>query len=535
MTGWNFADIWEMVAETIPDSVAQVQGERVMSWRQFNERANRVAATLLAAGAGQGDKVAQYLYNGPEYLESVFGCLKAGLVPVNTNYRYTDDELVYLWDNADAVAVVFHGTFAPVIERVRGRCATVRTWLWVDDGSGACPSWAQAYEQGGSPSTNVSGPWGRSGRDLFFVYTGGTTGMPKGTMWEQDTLAHLLLDTPLAPMPADLEELRSRVSAGGGLCTLAVAPLMHGTGALVTISQLARGGRVVFTRDRALDTAEVSRLIGRHGVNVLVLIGDVMAKPLVEEWEAHEGDGTYQLGSLIGVVSSGVMWSTEVKARMLAQHPAMLLLDTLGSSEAIGMGLSMATGTGAGRTASFTLGDHAVVMAEDGSLVEPGSGAIGRIAVRGLTPIGYYKDPEKSAATFPVIDGVRYTFPGDWATIEADGSLTLLGRGSVVINSGGEKVFPEEVEEVLKTHPGVRDAVAVGVPDERFGEVVAAVVEVEDGQALDEAALIAHVKGHLAPFKAPKRVVTIPSIGRAPNAKVDYKRLKSYAREQLGR
>jgi fatty-acyl-CoA synthase len=234
------------------------------------------------------------------------------------------------------------------------------------------------------------------------------------------------------------------------------------------------------------------------------------------------------------IISSGVMWSEPVKQGLLRHHPTMILADSLGSSEAVGMGASTSAGTESAKTATFALGPNAVVVGDDGKLVQPGSGDIGRLGVKGRVPVGYYKDPEKSAATFPVIDGVRYSLPGDFAQIEADGSITLLGRGSVCINTGGEKVFPEEVEEALKLHPSIRDAVAVGVPDDKFGEAITAVVEAEPGETIDAGDVITHVKGKLAAFKAPKHVVVVDTIGRAPNAKVDYKRLKALAIERVG-
>jgi len=264
---------------------------------------------------------------------------------------------------------------------------------------------------------------------------------------------------------------------------------------------------------------------------VLVIVGDAFAKPMVRALDANPGK--WDLSSLIAIISSGVMWSEPVKEALLKHHPTMILADSLGSSEAVGMGASQSAGTEAAHTAKFSLGPNAVVVSEDGKVLGPGGG-IGRLGVKGRTPVGYYKDPEKSAATFPVIDGVRYSLPGDFAQIEDDGTITLLGRGSVCINTGGEKVFPEEVEEALKLHDSVRDAVAVAVPDDKFGEIVTAMVELEPGATLDEAGIITHVKSKLAAFKAPKHVLQVATIGRAANAKVDYKRLKSEAMERLG-
>ncbi|CAN5548924.1 acyl-CoA synthetase [soil metagenome] len=535
MPGWNLAEVWEAVADAQPDAPAQVQGDRRSTWAELDRRADGVAAALLELGVSHQDKVAQYLYNCPEYLESLYGAWKAGLVPVNTNYRYTDDELAYLWDNADAVAVVFHGSFTETIERVRARVPGMRLWLWVDDGSGPCPEWARPFEDvAGSAPGRVVPPWGRDGDDLYMLYTGGTTGMPKGTMWRQDDVFSLLNDAAPSKYPADAtyDDVRAqREKEGPGFKVIPACPLMHGTGALVSFGVLTGGGCIVCLPSRSFDPVELFDVVQAEQANATVIVGDAFAKPMLRALDAEPG--RWDLSSLFIVYSSGVMWSEPVKDGLLRHNPSMLLVDALGSSEAIGMGTSLAGGGGSARTATFRIGDNAVVLTEGGGLVEPGSGDVGRIGIKGRVPVGYYKDPEKSAKTFPVIDGVRYSMPGDYATVEADGTITLLGRGSVVINTGGEKSFPEEVEEAVKLHPAVRDAVAVGVPDERFGEAVTAVVELEPGVELDEAGVIALVKERLAPFKAPKRVLASGSIGRAPNAKVDYKRLKAYAAEQL--
>ena len=536
MSGWNIAEIWRTIAEVQPDAPAQVQGERRQSWGDFDRRAEAVGRHLLGlAGAEHQAKVAQYLYNVPEYLESLYGAWKAGMVPVNTNYRYTDDELTYLWDNADAICVVFHGSFAETIERIRSRVPRVESWLWVDDGSGPCPEWATPYESvAGAEGDRCEPPWGVDGDDLYMLYTGGTTGMPKGTMWRQDDLFAILNGSGLSPYPEDqgLDGIAAtRREQGPGPSAIPACPLMHGTGALISFGILIGGGAVVLLEQRSFDPAELFETIEREGVNVVVIVGDAFAKPMLRALD--ENPGKWDLTSLMGIYSSGVMWSQPVKDGLLRHHGAMLLIDALGSSEAIGMGTSMSSAGAAADTAKFQLGTNAVVITDDGRLVEPGSGELGRVGIKGRVPVGYYKDPEKSAKTFPVIDGVRYSVPGDYATVEADGSITLLGRGSVVINTGGEKVFPEEVEEAMKTFPGVRDAVAVGVPDEKFGEAVTGVVELDPDASVDEGELIAHVKGKLASFKAPKHVVFVETIGRAPNAKVDYKRLKQLAVERV--
>ena len=535
MPGWNFANAWEIVADQVADAPAQVQGDRRLTWAEFNRRADGVAQFLLDAGVAEQDKVAQYLYNCPEYLESVFASFKAGLVPINTNYRYADAELVYLWDNADVVAVVFHGSFTDTIERIRAQVPRVVTWLWVDDGSGSCAPWATPYEDavatrcGARP---VQGPWGRDGDHLLMTYTGGTTGMPKGVMWRQDDLFRNLVGTfaQAAHERVDPQIIVDLVS-GPGPIGMPACPLMHGTGMYTQLIGLSLGGSVVMLESHNLDVEELLDVTEREKVQQIALVGDVFSKPILAALDAEPD--RWDLSELYLIASSGVMWSDESKQRLLAYQPGMMLVDAFSSSEAIGMGLSVSSAGSTSATAKFTLGDNARVINDTGTDVEPGSGEVGRVALRGYVPIGYYKDPEKSARTFLTIDGERYSVPGDYAQVEADGTITLLGRGSVVINTGGEKVFAEEVEEALKTHGSVRDAVAVGVPDEKFGEAITAVVESDDGTEIDEEALIAHVKSQLAAYKAPKRVLVIDTIGRAPNGKVDYKRLKQYACDQL--
>ncbi len=528
--GWNFADLWETIARRIPDAPALQQGDRTVSWAEMNRRANGVAAALLTPETTEQDKVAQYLYNSPEYLESIFAAFKAGQAVVNTNYRYAADEIVYLWDNADATAVVFHGTFADTCEAVRARVPKVRTWLWVDDGSGPCPSWATPYEEAAAAGTDldVSGPWGRSGDHLLLLYTGGTTGMPKGVMWRQDDLFGVLDANNKKRMPPeqDLDAVAERVDRPGPR-NMPAAPLMHGTGLFNALSNLMIGGSITTMEGRHFSAEEFLDDVERYGINSTSIVGDAFAKPILRALDAEPG--RWDISTLRVIVSSGVMWSKETKEGLLRHNDRLIMVDSLGSSEAIGMASNTTTAESSGETARFELGPTTRVVTDEGRDVVPGSGELGRVALRGRTPIGYYKDEAKSAQTFVVIDGERYSIPGDYATVEADGTVTLLGRGSQCINTGGEKVYPEEVEEVLKLHPAVADAAVVGVPDEKWGEAITALVEPHAGHTVDEAALIAHVKGRLAHYKAPKRVVPVDSIGRAANGKLDYKRLKSDA------
>ena len=528
--GWNFADVWEVIAHRLPDAPALRHGDRTVTWAEFDDRATGMAAALLDAGMAEQDKVAQYLYNCPEYLESVFAVWKAGLVPVNTNYRYTDHELVYLWDNADVAAVVFQGAFSETIARIRTSVPAVRLWLWVDDGTDTCPAWAAPLEPTGEDHPPVAPPWGRSGDQLYLLYTGGTTGMPKGVMWRQDDLFGLLNATAKVRFPpagslADVERMIDRP----GPRFLTACPLMHGTGSLAAFAALSSGGSVITLVNHSFDVEELLDTITREGVQSLAIVGDVFAKPMVAALD--RSPERWDLSTIRLLASSGVMWSAQTKEALLAHNPRMLLADSLGSSEAISIASSVTTGSErTSNTAQFKMTEHTKVIADDGHFVEPGSGEIGKVAMYGHTPLGYYKDEARSEATFRTIGGRRYAIPGDYAMVEPDGTLTLLGRGTGCINTGGEKVFPEEVEEVLKLHPDVRDAIVVGVPDDRYGEVVVGIIESDE---VDHAGLVALVKSQLASYKAPKRIMTVPSLGRASNGKLDYTRWKAYAASEI--
>jgi acyl-CoA synthetase (AMP-forming)/AMP-acid ligase II len=527
-TDWNYADVWEAVADTQPDAIAITQGSRHMPWSEFDLGADGIAQFLLDLGVVRQDKVAAYLYNCPEYLQTFFAAFKVGLVPVNTNYRYGDDELTYLWDNADAVAVVFHGAFADRIERILDRLPGVKGWIWVDDGSGPCPDWATPFNDAAAMATGrTSAPWGRSGDDIYMLYTGGTTGMPKGVMWRQDDLFVRLMTLSVRGYPVDggVDGLRQAVAIGVlDLPLLPAAPLMHGTGAAAAAIALSDGRRVCLLESRKYEPVELLDTVERERAATVVIVGDPFARPILTALDAEPD--RWDLSSLVAILSSGAMWSEAVKKALLSHQGTMTLLDAFGSSEALGIGASVSSAAGAAETARFSISPDVKVFTEDGREVQPGSGEIGVLAVGGRNPLGYYKDRDKSDRTFKVIDGVRYSIPGDYAQVAEDGTIHMLGRGSVCINSGGEKVFPEEVEESLKTHEAVCDAVVVGIPDETYGERIVGVVELDPGAGATptEAMLIGHVKERLAGYKAPRRIRFVETIGRAPNGKVDYAR-----------
>ena len=531
MTQWNYADVWEAIAEIQPDQPAIIQGDRTVSWGQFEDRSAGVAGWLSALGATHQDKVALYLYNAPEYPEAVFASLRIGLVPVNTNYRYGDEELLYLWDNADAIAVVFHGTFAERIEGIRAKATKVKGWLFVDDGSGPCPPWATPYEDVAAerPSALPLASQ-RTPDDLIMLYTGGTTGMPKGVMWRQDDLFARLNAAGFRRFDeaAGVEGVAQSVSTDGpGLALLPACPLMHGTGLFTALEILAEGGRLVLLPSRRYLADELAATIDTQGVNVAVIVGDPFARPLLEALQLDPA--RYHLSSLVVIMSSGAMWSEEIKQGLLAHHGGMMLVDAFSSSEALGMGSSVSTADKAASTGEFSLGPEVRVLDEEGHDVVPGSDTIGVLALGGRNPLGYYKDPAKSDATFRIIDGQRYSVPGDHARVATDGSIQLLGRGSQCINTAGEKVYPEEVEEVLKRHPLVVDACVIGIPDERTGERIVAAVETVSGAALpSEAEIIEHVKATLSHYKAPKAIRFV-AIGRAANGKMEYARHKAEA------
>ena len=528
MAGWNFADIYKVVAEEIPDAVALIQGPRRVTWKMLDARADAIARYLAANGLLRQDKVAQYLHNTPDYLESVLACFKGSFVPLNTNFRYGPDELVYLWENGDVAGVIFHGTYASTIEKLIDRVPRIKLWLWVDDGSGPCPAWATPYEVAADAADAPPLPWRPDGDDLILVYTGGTTGMPKGVMWRQDDL-FVRLNTERGdayPDVPDTEFVRARVSTEGR-AHLTAAPLMHGAGLLTCFLVLSRGGSISHLQNRSFDPVDLLDTIVRDKVASLMWVGDAFARPVLAALEANPG--RWDVSCLQTIMSSGVVFSAEVKQQILGHLPEVVIADIFGSTETMSLGRSLTSKREKTATASFKAKDATRVIGEDGKDVVPGSGVSGLLAIGGRQAMGYYGDAAKTAATFRIIDGKRYVVPGDWATIDADGVVKLLGRGSGCINTGGEKVFPEEVEAVLKSHPAIYDAVVVGVPDERFGQAIVAVVEAQKGTAIDARAVIEHVKAKLASYKAPRHVIAVPAIGRGPNAKPDLPAIREMA------
>jgi fatty-acyl-CoA synthase len=539
---FHFATVWESLTDVLGDRTAVVHGDRRYTWTQYDERAARVAAAYAAAGLGPNSKIGLYLYNGNEYLEAHFGAFKMRGVPVNVNYRYLDDELVYLLDNADAEALVFHSSLGDRVERIRARLPKLRLLLEVDDGDTGRVGGAVAYESalaGHDPMPRIT----RDESDIYMLYTGGTTGMPKGVMYDMGsmTAAFVSMGFPLIglPVPTAADEIAAGVqqvvASGAGLISMPCAPLMHGTGVWLgaMIPQLG-GAEVVTLPSRSLDADELLRTAQAEAVTNITIVGDAFSKPIIKAIDAAAAAGTpYDLSKVRMIISSGVMWTAEVKEQLLDRIEQVILLDAIGSSEG-SMGSSISMKGLPPATAKFSRNPTTKVFTDDDREVQPGSDEVGMVAAGGLVPLGYFKDEAKSARTFRTISGVRYSFPGDMAMVAADGSLILLGRGSQVINSGGEKIFPEEVEEAVKRVDGVVDCLVVGLDDERFGQAVTAVASVADGVTVSEAAVIAGVKNDLAAFKAPKRVVFVSQVPRAPNGKADYKAAKQLALDATG-
>jgi acyl-CoA synthetase (AMP-forming)/AMP-acid ligase II len=523
VSDWNFAAVWDGIAAIVPDRDAVVCGDHRSTWADFASRASRLAVHLeAAAGLQPGDRVAIDVTNRPEYLEAFYAALKLGCVPVNVNFRYTADELAYLLENSDARALVHAAAFAETAQQAAARIVASARPLLLEVG--------EPYEQalGAAALAPRSTPRPPSGDDLIFLYTGGTTGMPKGVMWRNDDLYVALWASshPGAPEPPDPF---AAARAGKRASTLLpAAPLMHGTGLFATIAALAGGGTVVLVDRPGLDPELVWDAVARERVQTLTIVGDVFARPLLDALRADPD--RWDLSSLRAITSSGVLFSPDVKRGLLDRLPGVTIVDALGASEGLGPRQAARADDSTISAARFSVDDRIrVVDDETGRDVVPGSGDIGLLAMGGRIPVGYFKDPEKTAATFRTLDGARYSIPGDYATVELDGTVRLLGRGSACINTGGEKVYPEEVETALREHPSVFDCVVLGVPDERFGERVVALVQVTDGGDFDESELIAWCHARMAGYKVPRRVLHVDSLARSAAGKANHRELRDRA------
>jgi acyl-CoA synthetase (AMP-forming)/AMP-acid ligase II len=517
---WNLADLFESVVDRVAGRTALVCGAQRRSYAELEERGNRLAHALAARGVAPGAHVGLYLTNCAEYVEAMIGCFKIRAVPVNVNFRYVEDELRYLIDDSEAVALLHDRGLGPRVAAVRARCPRLRSVLAVDDDSGAdlVASGSELLAEAMEAASAARDFAPRSPDDLYVIYTGGTTGMPKGVMWRQEDFffAGMMGANPMGPPPERPEHVAARAAEKAPQAVMSAAPLIHGAGQLGVWIALLQGFKAClvphFDPDLVWRTVEAERAIS------LSIVGDAMARPLAE---ALDGAARYDLSSLLVLSSAGAILSPTVRAQLKAHFPNLVIMDNFGSSETGSHGTD-AGGAQPDGGIRFRMSPNTVVLDDDGAEVPPGSGRIGKVALRGRVPLGYWKDPEKSARTFVSYGGVRHVLIGDFARPEADGTMTVFGRGSQCINSGGEKVFPEEVEGVLKSHPGVFDALVVGVPDARWGEKVAAVVQPRRGSTPAPEDVIAHCRKHLAGYKVPRLVRFVDALVRSPSGKADY-------------
>ena len=533
----NFASVWEMIADLVPDNDALICGEDVVSWKSYDSRSSKVASALINAGLGANAKAGLYLNNSNEYLIGQNAIFKIGGVPINVNYRYVEEELIYLLDNSDAEAVFYHACYSSRIKQIAKSLPNIKAWIEVADGNKSHFSDCIRYEE----ILNDYPPMERIERDpetIYMLYTGGTTGMPKGVMYKQGEFLTFLFRTLKAmgyDVPEDLSDLEASILASKTndefIKSLVGCPLMHGTGMwLGAFLPLLLGGTVITTSNLGFDPDKLWAQVQDKKATNIVIVGDAFAKPMLDSLDrAKNSNNPYDIGSVKVIISSGVMWSAEVKQGLLSHHN-MSLMDTMGSTEG-GIGSSVTTRENPSETAKFAINPGVIILADDGEILEPGSDKIGLIGTSGLVPTGYYKDEKKSAETFKEINGTRYSFPGDYAKLESDGTITLLGRGSNCINSAGEKIYPEEVEEAIKTHNDVFDCLVVGMPDEKFGQRIVAVVSTVDNKVLDELVLIENTRKKIAGYKLPKQILFTEEVKRAPNGKANYKWAKSFAEE----
>jgi fatty-acyl-CoA synthase len=539
---FTLGDINEALAAAIPDRECIVFRDRRLTWATFAERTRRLANVLIAHGLGcrrdrdglppfesGQDHLGLYLYNGNEYLEGMVAAFKARVAPFNVNYRYVDDELVYLFQNAEVAGLVYHAAFAPVLARIRDRIPSLRLLLQVaDDSEHALLPGALDYESALAQASSRLPTCSPSADDLYVLYTGGTTGMPKGVLWRQeDIFFGAMGGRPAGAPPVESLEQLTAQARDGNIRGLLAPPFMHGAAQWMAFTVLHQGGTVIIQpHPERFDPHELWETIADQQVSFLTIVGDAFARPLIDALDQR----TYDLACLRVVLSGGAILTPALKRALLERLPHIMILDGFGASETGGQGNQLTVAGQEPTSGSFRMDDSTVVLSDDLSrIVEPGADEKGWLARRGHVPLGYFKDAEKTAKTFPVIGGVRYAVPGDHARVSGDGTIAVLGRGSVSINTGGEKVYPEEVERVLKHHAGVYDAIVVGTPHPTWGEQVTAVVQPRPGATPAVAELIELCAKHLARFKLPKTVVFVEQIVRSPSGKPDYRWAKSEA------
>jgi acyl-CoA synthetase (AMP-forming)/AMP-acid ligase II len=524
----NLADLYELVADEVADAEAMVAAERRLTYGDLDRRAARLAHHLASAGIGPGDRVGIQLANGTEYIEAMLACFKVRAVPVNVNYRYVTRELEYLYADAGLVGLVFHRRFGTAVAGALGALAERRAVLEVADGSPPVGVGIE-YEEALAASTEGRDFAPRSAGDLYCVYTGGTTGMPKGVLWRHDDIFFAAMGggDPFASGNhiTRPEELAERVLRPG-VTALAIPPFMHAAGHWLAFSTLFGGGKLVTTPGGAFDPVEVWRLVEAERANAVVVVGDAMARPLLDVLAADPD--RFDLSSLMAVGSGGAVLSPSTKAQLAELLPGRIVADRFGSSETGQVGGEPPADDPFGPP-RLRVDGRTDVLGAGLEPVVPGSGVIGHLARAGHVPLGYLGDPDATAATFVERDGTRWALPGDQATVADDGTITVLGRGSLSINTGGEKVFPDEVEAALKGHPSVADALVVGLADERFGQRVVALVQLRPGPGVGPDELSAHGHQLLTGYKVPRLFVFVDEIVRSPSGKPDYPHARSVA------
>ena len=534
----DFASVWETIADIVPENDALICGDEVVSWKDYDLDSSKIATALCKVGLSANSKAGLYLNNSNEYLIAQNAIFKIGGVPINVNYRYMAEELIYLLDNSDSEAVFYHACYSGRIKEIANSLPNIKAWIEIPDGT------KSEFHDSRLVFTELLDscePMERIHRDpntIYMLYTGGTTGMPKGVMYKQGEFLVFLFRTLKAmgyDVPEDINNLEEQIhnfkKDNSFIKSLVGCPLMHGTGMwLGAFLPLLLGGTAITSRNLGFDADQLWTQVEDTRTTNIVIVGDAFAKPMLDALDrAVETNKPYNLSSVKVIISSGVMWSEEVKNGLLKHHD-MQLMDTMGSTEG-GMGSSVSTRDNPPKTAKFSLNPGVIVIADDGEILKPGSEKIGLIGTSGLVPVGYYKDEKKSAETFKEVDGVRYSFPGDYAKLENDGTITLLGRGSNCINSAGEKIYPEEVEEAIKRNDAVFDCLVVGVDDPKFGQKVVAVVSLEDKKEIDNEDLINATRSLIAGYKLPKQIIFVDEVQRAPNGKANYKWAKNVANE----
>jgi acyl-CoA synthetase (AMP-forming)/AMP-acid ligase II len=536
---YNFADLFELAVDKVPDRVAIIDHNRRITFDELDQRTNRLAHALQAAGVQAGDHVGIDATNCIEWPEAALALYKLRAVPVNVNFRYVEEELRYLFENSDMVGIFYQREFGPLIAQARDAQPKLTRFWRIEDGTDADDSALNPVDfedavASGSPERD----WPeRSGDDIYLLYTGGTTGLPKGVMWRQEDVYFALgggIDVFTNEKVTSPTAASDKIDpAYPGMVSHTIPPLMHGAGQFFTYRMLFEGGTLVF-RPR-FDADDVWRTIEREGVNVIGVTGDAMARPLADSLEKLKGE--VDVSSLLSFGSTAAIFSQTVKDQLrVLLGPNVVMTDSVGSTESGMNGIRVVQDGDAPKEGITTVLASAdtTVLDDDLRPLEPGSGKSGRLARGGNVPLGYYRDPEKTAATFVTdAEGRRWSIPGDFATIEADGRITLMGRGSVSINSGGEKIFPEEVEGALKAHPDVFDVLVVGVPDERWGERVTAVIQPREGRTPALEALVEHCRGRVASYKIPRQVFLVETVPRLPNGKPDYQKAKATALQRV--